>query len=149
LARFFKVGRKDHRMFTTGFGLAILLGLTPSVSPVVGAAGEWPQLVRDGGVLTCLRAETGEELFRERLGAPGQHVASPVASGRLILFASTPGVVKVVEAADELKVLALNPLNEEIFATPALVECCVYIRTTGHLHAFGRALAHTEAQPSF
>lgn len=100
-------------------------------------------LMRDGGVLTCLRAETGEELFRERLGAPGQYVASPVASGRMVLFASVPGVLTVVEGADELRILGRNEINEEIYATPAIVDGRVYVRTVAHLYAFGQSPTQT------
>lgn len=95
-------------------------------------------LMRDGGLLTCLRASTGAELFRERIGAAGQYIASPVAAGDRILLASAPGVVTVIEAADTLRVLARHDLQEEIFSTPALAPDCLYLRTAQHLYAFGQ-----------
>lgn len=95
-------------------------------------------LLRDGGILTCLRAATGEELFQERIGASGQYIASPVAAGDKIIVASTRGVVTVIQIADELKVLARNDFREKIFATPAIVEGRLYLRTAGHLYALGQ-----------
>ncbi len=96
-------------------------------------------LMRDGGLLTCVKASSGEELFRKRIrGAPGQYIASPVAARDQIIVASVRGRVAVIEAADELKVLAVNRLEEKIYATPAIAGDTLYIRTEEHLYAFGR-----------
>ena len=94
-------------------------------------------LLRDGGVLTCLQASTGKELFRERIGASGQYIASPVAAGDKIIAASVKGVVTIIQVDDQLKVLARNDCGEDIFATPASAENTIYLRTTGHLYALG------------
>jgi outer membrane protein assembly factor BamB len=94
-------------------------------------------LLRDGGWLTCLEASTGKELFRKRIGAPGQYIASPIAAGDKVLVASLRGVVTVIGVGDELKVLARNNFGEKIFATPAVAENKIYLRTTRHLYALG------------
>lgn len=94
-------------------------------------------MLRDGGLLTCLAAATGAELFRERIGAPGEYIASPIAVGDRIIAASVPGVVTIIEAGDRLKVLARNDLQERIYATPAVCGDILYIRTAGRLCAFG------------
>jgi outer membrane protein assembly factor BamB len=93
--------------------------------------------LRDGGLLTCLEASTGKEVFREQIGAPGQYIASPIAADDKIIVASVPGVVTVIQVDDELKVLARNNFGEKIFATPAVVENRIYLRTAGHLYALG------------
>jgi outer membrane protein assembly factor BamB len=95
-------------------------------------------LLRDGGVLTCLQAATGRELFRERIGASGQYTASPIVAGDKLITASVRGVVTVIQVDDELKVLARNNFEEKIFATPAVVENKIYVRTGGHLYALGK-----------
>ena len=94
-------------------------------------------LLRDGGVLTCLEARTGKEFFRQRIGAAGQYTASPIAAGDKIITASVKGVVTVIQIDDELKVLARNDFEENIFATPAIAENKIYLRTVGHLYALG------------
>ena len=94
-------------------------------------------LMRDGGLLTCLKASTGTEIFRERIGASGQYIASPIAAGDKLIVASVPGIVTVIRVDDELRILARNDFKEEIFATPAIVEDKIYLRTTGHLYALG------------
>jgi outer membrane protein assembly factor BamB len=95
-------------------------------------------LLRAGGVLTCLDASTGKELFRERIGAVGQYVASPIVAGDKLIAASVPGVVTVIQVDDKLKVLARHNFGEKIFATPAVAENKIYLRTTGHLYALGQ-----------
>jgi outer membrane protein assembly factor BamB len=87
--------------------------------------------------LTCLEASTGKELFREQIGAPGQYIASPIVADDKIIVASVHGVVTVIQVDDELKVLAKNNFREKIFATPAVVEDWIYLRTAGHLYALG------------
>jgi outer membrane protein assembly factor BamB len=94
-------------------------------------------LMRDGGLLTCLDASSGKELFRERIGAAGQYLASPIAAGDKVLVASVPGIVTVIQAEDKLKILARKDFGEQIFATPAIAENKIYLRTAGHLYAFG------------
>ncbi|MBL9129356.1 MAG: hypothetical protein JNL97_17020, partial [Verrucomicrobiales bacterium] len=58
------------------------------------------------------------------------------AAGRIYL-ASDRGVMTVVAAADELRVLAHADFKEAIMATPALVEDKLYVRSAGRLWAFG------------
>ncbi|MBI4660569.1 MAG: PQQ-binding-like beta-propeller repeat protein [Verrucomicrobia bacterium] len=95
--------------------------------------------VQDGGRVTCFEAKTGKILFeQERLGADGEYYASPVCANGNIYFASTRGVVTVIEAADTLKVLARNDLGERIMATPAIADHKLYVRTATHLWAFGK-----------
>ena len=95
-------------------------------------------LMRDAGLLTCLEASSGRELFRERLGAPGQYIASPIAAGDKVIVASLRGVVTVIQVGDELDILAKNDLGERIHATPAVAENKLYLRTADHLYAFGQ-----------
>jgi outer membrane protein assembly factor BamB len=94
-------------------------------------------LVRDGGIASCLEAKTGRLLYRARLGAGGPYFSSPVAGDGKVYAASRDGVVVVFTAGDKLKVLARNDLGEPIAATPAPVDGVLYVRTEGHLYAFG------------
>jgi outer membrane protein assembly factor BamB len=94
--------------------------------------------IRDGGLLSCFNAVNGKVYYRERLGTTGSYFASPVEAGGRIYIASRSGVVTVVEAGDNLKILAKNDLNELITATPAVVDNKLYIRTDKALYAFGK-----------
>jgi len=93
--------------------------------------------VKNGGLVSCYDARTGKPHFQEeRLGAVGDYYASLVGADGKVYAASQNGVVTVFEADDSLHVLAQNKLGEQIFATPAVVEGKLYLRTTGHLYAF-------------
>jgi outer membrane protein assembly factor BamB len=94
-------------------------------------------MIKSGGILSCFRAESGELLYTERIGAAGAYFASPVAANGKIYFSSRNGVITVVEDGEEVLVLARNDLEEIIAATPALVDNKVYVRTDTNLYAFG------------
>ena len=81
-------------------------------------------------------AADGKVVFQGRVGKAGGYYASPVASGGKVYVASDYGVVTVLEAGDELKVLAHNELPEAVLATPAIVEETLFVRTTKQLFAF-------------
>jgi len=89
----------------------------------------------DDGILSCLRAATGEEIWRERLG--GAFYASPVyVDGRLYCVAKN-GDVFVVAAADKFEILARVPLGEPSYATPAVAGDVMYLRTQSQLFSLG------------
>ncbi|MBP7949334.1 MAG: PQQ-binding-like beta-propeller repeat protein [Verrucomicrobiales bacterium] len=97
-------------------------------------------LVRNGGMASCLDARTGDYHYRdERLDALGDYYCSPVAASGKICVASQPGVVVVYRAGDTLEVLARNPLNEPVLATPAIADNKLYVRTRSLIYAFGEA----------
>jgi hypothetical protein len=102
--------------------------------------------VKNGGLLTCLDARSGEVHFlEERVGAMGDYYASPVAADGKILLCSQPGTAVVVRAGPTLEVLARNPIGEPILATPAVVEGRVFLRTAGQMWCFGRPKAASAA----
>lgn len=94
-------------------------------------------LVKNGGIATCLNAQTGERLFRGRLGARGPYYASPVLADGKIYCASAEGELTILEAGSELKILSNNDLEDRIMATPALADGKVYVRAGERLLAFG------------
>jgi outer membrane protein assembly factor BamB len=94
-------------------------------------------MIKNGGIISCFQAESGELLYKEKLGASGTYFSSPIAANGRIYIASRNGIVTVFEAGDELNILAHNDLNEKIMATPAVVDNKLYIRTAGSLYAFG------------
>jgi len=111
-------------------------GLPESPSPLYYRGNLY--LVKNGGVLSCFEAATGKLHYQKRLDAAGSYYASPVAGDGKIYTSSMDGIVVVVEAGDELRIVARNNLEERLMATPAIVDGKLYIRTAGHLYAFGK-----------
>lgn len=94
-------------------------------------------LVRNGGLASCLDAQTGAYHFQEeRLGAIGDYYASPIAARGKILVISQPGTAVVFKSGNSLEVLARNVLGEEVLATPAIAGDTLYVRTKSTLFAF-------------
>lgn len=95
-------------------------------------------MVRTGGIITALDPATGRLLKEGRSrDAMGEYYASPVAADSKLYLASAEGKVTVVKAAAEWDVLAVNDLDEEIHATPALSGGRIYVRTHSGLYCFG------------
>jgi outer membrane protein assembly factor BamB len=95
-------------------------------------------MIKNGGIISCVDAESGKVLYRERLGASGPYLASPIVANGNIYIPSCNGVITIIKAGNQLDILAQNDLNEKIFATPAVVDNTIYVRTTKHLYAFGK-----------
>lgn len=105
-------------------------GVPRMPSPIL--LGDRLYLVADNGVLSCLEAPTGRELWQERIG--GSHYASPLyGDGRIYCF-SNAGETVVVKPGDTLKVLARNQLADGFMASPAVSGHALILRTKTHLY---------------
>jgi outer membrane protein assembly factor BamB len=94
-------------------------------------------LIKDGGILTAVNPKTGAILKQGRLtGAIGTYYASPVAGGGRVLFLSEAGEAAVVRAGADWELVAVNRFDDPVFATPALVENRIYLRTKSALYCF-------------
>lgn len=95
-------------------------------------------MVNDNGIVTTLNPDTGAVIKQSRLtGAPGAVFASPIAADGHVYFTTEAGAVVVVSPSGDLIVEAVNALNEEAYATPAVADGRIYVRTTQALYAFG------------
>ena len=91
----------------------------------------------DGGVVTCLDAPTGDVHWRERVG--DSCYSSPLwIEGRLYGI-SKRGEVVVLAASKEFEELGRVDLGEKTFATPAIADGVMYLRTESRLYSLGKA----------
>jgi hypothetical protein len=95
--------------------------------------------VSDGGTAFGLDAATGRELWYRDLGA--QHYASPLADEKRLYFCSTEGRTSVLSFDRKGTILARNDLGEALFASPALVDGDLFLRTEGHLYCIREDLS--------
>jgi outer membrane protein assembly factor BamB len=89
-------------------------------------------MVNDTGIVTCLDARTGGEVWTARL--TDSYSASPVAADGRVYFFSEDGKATVLEAGRAFKVLAENSLDEGFMASPAIDGQALYLRTKSHLY---------------
>jgi outer membrane protein assembly factor BamB len=89
----------------------------------------------DDGVVSCLKADSGERVWRQRVG--GAFYGSPIwLDGRLYCIAKD-GEVVVLAASDKYAELARVELGEPSFATPAVANGVMYLRTRSTLFSLG------------
>jgi len=91
--------------------------------------------IKNGGIMTVINQESGEVVHKDRLGAAGGYLSSPMLAGNRIYTCSYNGTVTVL-SADDFTVLANNRLKEKIGASPVAVDDVLYVRTDKHLYAF-------------
>ncbi len=83
--------------------------------------------VLDAGIATCWKSDTGEELWKERLG--GDFYASPVMVGNRIYASNVAGKTFVYEATPKsFKLLAQNQLGDQAYASPVICGNRIYLR---------------------
>ncbi|MDA0348995.1 MAG: PQQ-binding-like beta-propeller repeat protein [Verrucomicrobia bacterium] len=94
-------------------------------------------LVKSLGIISCLNTETGEPFFDgKRTGIKGEYFASPIKVGDKILFPSCQGSVFVIKDNEDFEILSENVIDEEIIASPAVVDDTIYLRSLNSLWAF-------------
>ena len=106
-----------------------------SSSPVV--VGDYLYTVKNGGVMTCLNAKTGELVWQERLPAKGAYYASLVAADGKIYALDEEGKATVVAAKPAYELLSSNDMGERCMASPAISGGQLFIRSDEHLFCIG------------
>ena len=86
----------------------------------------------DGGMVSCVEAKTGAEVWRERVG--GNFSASPFHAQGQLYFLSDDGKTTVLEAARQFKKLAENKLDGGFMASPAVAGKALFLRSKTHLY---------------
>jgi len=101
------------------------------------AAGELLVMAASYGVVTCLEAATGEPVWQREFDTG--FYASPVLAGGRIYLLDRSGVMRILSADREGRLIDSPPLGEAADATPAFREGRIYIRGERHLFCIGEA----------
>jgi len=107
----------------------------PPLVPTSLAIGGRLFCLTDQGIATCLDLKTGRRIWQEKLSA--RFYASPVCVNGILYCISKKGVMHVFPAADKYKLLARIELGEKGYATPAIADGVMYIRTDTKLMSLG------------
>lgn len=100
--------------------------------------GKYFYIVNDRGILWCLDAKTGEEVWGKKRVRPGTYSASPVLADGKIYVTSEDGVTTVVKAGPEFEVLAENELDDYTLSSPAISNGQIFLRTASYLYSIGK-----------
>jgi outer membrane protein assembly factor BamB len=142
------VAGKDGVVFVSGRQMLALKpgpdGTTPEVlwrSPRLTSSYTTP-LYHAGRVygltgtgVTCLDAMTGELAWQQRVRGP--FWASPVIADGKLYVVNEAGSTTVIGLGEQPQVLAVNPLEETILATPAIAGGALYLRSDQHVYCIG------------
>ncbi len=89
----------------------------------------------DKGTVACLRAQSGQKVWEQKLDAT--FYGSPVCAEDRIYCVSREGTLFVIAPGEKFEQVAAVPLGERSFATPAIAGGAMFLRTEGHLMAIG------------
>ena len=136
---------------TTGFQQPILLAVRPDgegdvtdthiawtlrrgvpYTPSPLLVGDELYIVSDIGVATAVDAKTGDIHWQSRLG--GNFSASPVYAAGRIYFQNENGVTSVIAPGKEFRKLATNRVDGWTFASMAVSDGAVYLRSDSSLY---------------
>lgn len=116
-----------HIVWRTNKGVAYV------PSPIV--EGGYFLIVSDSGVAHCFDAKSGEILWEERLR---EHHASLTSAEGRVYFVNDFGVLRTVKPDKTYDLLAESELKEKVFASPAMSEGQIFIRTDRSLVCLGK-----------
>ena len=100
--------------------------------------GTYTYVVNDRGIMWCLEARTGKEIYGQQRLRPGTYSGSVVLADGKLYVTNEDGVTSVVKAGPAFEILAENALEDYSLSSPALSDGQIFLRTTGALWAIGK-----------
>ena len=100
--------------------------------------GNYLYVINDRGIMWCLDATTGKEVYGRRRLRSATYSGSPVLADGKVYITDEDGVTTVVQAGPEFAILAENDLGEYTLSSPAVSDGQIFIRTEGFLYAIGQ-----------
>ena len=115
-------------------------GVSYVPSPII--EGDWFLVTDDRGFAHAFDAKTGDVVWNEKFG---RSHASIVSAAGLLYFMNDAGVCRIVKPAEKFVTVATNDLGEPAYASPALSNGQIFLRTDKAVYCIGRATKTTAA----
>jgi outer membrane protein assembly factor BamB len=93
--------------------------------------------VNDRGIVWCLDAKTGKEVWGQQRIRSATYSASPVLADGKIYITDEDGVTTVFRAGPKFEVLAENNLEDYTLSSPAISGGQIFVRTAHYLYCIG------------
>ncbi len=119
---------ESHRLWSFNNG--------PDV-PTPVSDGKYLYVVNDRGIMWCLDARTGQEIWGSQRLKPAVYSSSPVLADGKLYVSNETGLTTVVRAGPKFEVLAENDLAGYTLSSPAISDSRIYLRTAEFLYAIG------------
>lgn len=91
--------------------------------------------ISDQGVATCVNAITSKQYWTKRI--PGNFSASPLYADGKIYFSNHEGSTTVIQPGDSYEEIAVNTLEGQLMASPAVFDNSLLLRSQNHLYRIG------------
>jgi hypothetical protein len=124
-------GRGDVTKTHVKFKIPKQVPSTPS--PVL--VNDQLYFVSDQGVATSVDAVTGEPVWTRRLA--GNYSSSPLYADGKLYFCSHEGKTTIIRPGREYQEVAVNSLDGQLMASPAVFEESLLFRSQSHLYRIG------------
>ena len=99
--------------------------------------GTYVYVVNDRGIVSCLDAKTGKEVYGRTRIRSGTYSGSPVLADGKIYVTNEDGLTVVFKAGPKFEVLAENDLDDYTLSSPAISDGQIFIRSSKFLYAIG------------
>ena len=100
--------------------------------------GTYVYVINDRGIMWCLDAKTGKEIYGKQRLRPSTYSGSfTMADGKLYIT-NEDGLTTVVRTGPTFEILAENNFDDYTLSSPAISDGQIFIRTTGALWAIGK-----------
>ena len=122
--------------FRSGARLAFQFQNGPDV-PTPVTDGKYFYSINDQGIVYCLDAKNGTQIYGGQRLKPGTYSASPVLAEGKIYITNEEGLTSVIKAGPKFEVVAENALNDYCLSSPAISDGQIFLRVTGYLYCIG------------
>jgi outer membrane protein assembly factor BamB len=109
--------------------------------PTPVSDGTYLYVVNDRGIMFCLDAKTGKEIYGRQRLKPGTYSGSPILADGKIYVTNEDGVTSVIKAGPVFGVLAENDFDDYTLSSPAVSGGQIFFRTAKYLYAVGKGSA--------
>ncbi len=99
--------------------------------------GRYLYVINDRGIMWCLDAKTGQEVYSRQRLRSSTYSGSPVLADGRIYITDEDGVTTVVRAGPKFEILAENDFGEYTLSSPAVSDGQIFVRTDAFLYAIG------------
>jgi len=100
--------------------------------------GTYFYIVNDRGIVWCLDAKTGKEIWGPQRIQHGIYSASPVLADGKIYITNEDGVTTVFRAGPKFELLAENNLDDYTLSSLAISDGQIFLRTAQYLYCIGK-----------
>jgi outer membrane protein assembly factor BamB len=100
--------------------------------------GRYFYSVNDRGIVWCLDARSGKEVYGGQRLKPAIYSSSPVLADGKIYISNEEGLTSVIKAGPQFEILAENAFNEYMLSSPAISDGQIFLRTEKHLYCIGQ-----------